>query len=83
MKNPNKTTQRRKANTLPSVNTFFTSETTTLTSLFCTTYMTKKIYIFYWFFKQMYWYLDTFYYIKFEKYLFTFHFEKLNIFILL
>lgn len=36
--NPKKTTQRRKASILPLANTFFTSEATTLASLFCTTY---------------------------------------------
>lgn len=42
--NPKKTTQRRKASILPSVNTFFTSEATTLASLSCTTYKKKKIF---------------------------------------
>lgn len=42
IKNPNKTTQRRKANTLPSVNTFFTSDATTLVFLSCTTCVYDK-----------------------------------------
>jgi len=41
IKNPIKTTQRRNASTLPSENTFFTSEATMLVSFSCLTYNTK------------------------------------------
>lgn len=42
IKNPNKTTQRRNAITLPSVNTFFKLDATILVSLSCLTCKGKK-----------------------------------------